>query len=76
MKIIESKLLEPYFFADDGTQYAVKKKMVSEKGKEYESILGYYTSLSGAVGRIARDKMADAGRIQLEDYIKEYKEWA
>jgi hypothetical protein len=61
---IKDPLMEPYYIVKDSSNFTVIEKKIAEKGfrgaeasgKETEKTLGYYTSFSNALNRIAKEK--------------------
>jgi hypothetical protein len=61
---IKDPLMEPYYIIKDSSNFTVIEKKIAEKGfrgaeasgKETEKALGYYTSFSNALNRIAKEK--------------------
>ena len=61
---IKDPLIEPYYIIKDSSNFTVMEKKIAEKGfrgaeasgKERETVLGYYTSFSNALNRIAKEK--------------------
>jgi hypothetical protein len=61
---IKDPLIEPYYIVKDSSNFTVIEKSISTRGfggksatgKEQEKIVGYYTSFSNALNRIAKEK--------------------
>lgn len=81
--IIKDPELEPFFIVRDKYNYSVMETIVPQKrylepgseGKPYEKAIGHYSSLAGALKKIARFKLdlPDRTYHSIKEYIDRHE---
>ncbi len=80
MKIVD-QALSPFEIHIDGSNYAVEENTgnVSRQGVELFNNHGYFSTLEGAVDKVAKLKLGNefkGAKLKLKEYIASYKQVA
>lgn len=67
--------LDPYMIQIDDNNYAVVKNVTAGKsGKVYPQTLGFYSSLSNALNKIAKDDVSNKDYTSVKEYVEEFRQ--
>lgn len=70
MKITHESM-EPFFVKVELPNHTLYQKRLNKNGEEVEDLIGYYSSLEGALRKIVRLRMVEGqDHITLDAYIK------
>lgn len=73
MEFIKDPLLEPYFIQIDDLNYSAFHTIIPDSGTPYDSCVGHFKSLVGALERIAEHKVRQRSYDSIKEYIIELK---
>ena len=73
MEFIKDPLLGDYFIQIDEYNYSVFKTIIPDSGTPYDSCIGHFGNLGGALKKIADNTMKGKSYDSIKQYISEYK---
>ena len=73
MDFIKDPVLEPYFIQIDDLNYSAYHTIIPDSGTPYDSCVGHFKQLSGALERIAEHKVRQRSYDSIKEYIDELK---
>ena len=73
MEFIKDPLLGDYFIQIDEYNYSVFKTIMPDSGTPYDSCIGHFGHIGGALKKIADNTMKGKSYNSIKQYISEYK---
>lgn len=73
MEFIKDPLLGDYFIQIDEYNYSVFKTIMPDSGTPYDSCIGHFGNIGGALKKIADNTMKGKSYDSVKQYISEYK---
>lgn len=73
MEFIKDPLLGDYFIQIDEYNYSVFKTIMPDSGTPYDSCIGHFGNIGGALKKIADNTMKGKSYDSIKQYISEYK---
>lgn len=73
MEFIKDPLLGDYFIQIDEYNYSVFKTIIPDSGTPYDSCIGHFGNIGGALKKIADNTMKGKSYDSIKQYISEYK---
>jgi len=73
MEYIKDPLLGDYYLVVDEYNYSVYKTIMPDSGKPYDSCIGHFGQIGGALRKIADNSMKGRSYDSIKQYISEYE---
>ena len=73
MEFIKDPVLGPYYVQIDDLNYSAYKTIIPDSGTPYESCIGHFNNIGGALKKIADNTMKGQSYNSIKDYIEQYK---
>ena len=73
MEFIKDPLLGEYFIQIDEYNYSAYKTIMPDSGTPYDSCIGHFGNIGGALKKIADNTMKGKSYDSIKQYISEYK---
>ena len=73
MEFIKDPLLGDYFIQIDEYNYSAYKTIIPDSGTPYDSCIGHFGNIGGALKKIADNTMKGKSYDSIKQYINEYE---
>ncbi len=73
MEYLKDPLLGDYYIVIDEYNYSAYKTITPSSGTPYESCIGHFGEIGGALKKIADNTMKGQSYDSIKEYIKQYK---
>jgi hypothetical protein len=73
MEFIKDPLLGDYFIQIDEYNYSAYKTIMPDSGTPYDSCIGHFGNIGGALKKIADNTMKGKSYDSIKQYINEYE---
>lgn len=73
MEFIKDPLLGEYFIQIDEYNYSAYKTIMPDSGTPYDSCIGHFGNIGGALKKIADNTMKGKSYDSIKEYINEYE---
>lgn len=73
MKYLKDPILGDYYIVIDEYNYSAYKTITPDSGTPYESCIGHFGRLGGALKKIADNTMKNESYDSVKQYVKKYE---